>query len=330
VTARALDPAHAGGLRALIAARTGAVYVEFLLAFFPVLVTFLGLIQLSSILCARLVVQHAASRAARAAVVVLDDDPERHGGAARGSLVYDAAPEAAVPAAGGSALARLLQVAPAAPNVARASGRGSARLSAIRWAAYMPLAVLAPSTSLLARRFGLAGSELGSELGNGVRFVLGLVLYNRAAAIVTLRDAPGSRRVVTSAPSHGDVTVHVTYLYYCALPFADRFLCDSLSGLPELLDAGSIARDLSAQIEPGDLGAASEAIGPALRAADGLGRAGELRSLADELRHAELPALLIPLALSGARFRVLHGEATLPNQGACYYPGSSCGQRQRR
>ncbi|MET0412669.1 MAG: hypothetical protein ABW217_15300, partial [Polyangiaceae bacterium] len=291
--------------------------------------TFLGLIQLSSILCARLVVQHAASRAARAAVVVLDDDPERYGGAARGSLVYDAAPEAAVPAADGAALARLLQVAPA-PNVAGARGRGSARLSAIRWAAYMPLAVLAPSTSLLARRFGLAGSELGSDLGSGVRFVLGLLLYNRAAAIVTLRDAPGSGRVTTSAPSNGDVTVHVTYLYYCSMPFADRFLCDSLSGLPELLSAGSLAGDVAAQLEAGDFGAASEAMDPALRAAHRLGGAGELRSLADELRYAELPALLVPLALSGARFRVLHAEATLPNQGACYYRGSSCGREQRR
>lgn len=315
---------RAGELRALLAARAGAVYVEFLLAFFPVLVTFLGLIQLSSILCARLVVQHAASRAARAAVVVLDDDPERYGGAARGSLAYDAATEAA-PVADGGALARLLEVAPA-PNVASASGRGSARLSAIRWAAYMPLAVLAPSTSLLARHFGLASNELG----NGLRFVLGLLLYNRAAAIITLRDAPSSRRVATSVPSNGDVTVHVTYLYYCTLPFADRLLCDSLTGLPELLSAGSIARDVAAQIEAGDLGAASEAMGPALRAADRLGGAGELRSLADELRHAELPALLIPLALSGARFRVLHAEATLPNQGACYYPGSSCGSGQAR
>lgn len=313
--------AHGGGLRALLGAPSGAVYVEFLLAFFPVLLTFLGLIQLSSILCARLVVQHAASRAARAAVVVLDDAPERYGGAARGALAYGSAPETASPAIDASTLARLLQIAQAPPNVAGARRRGSARLSAIRWAAYMPLAVLAPSTSLIARRFGLASNELG----NGARFLLGLLAYNRAAAIVTLREAPASPRVTTNVPSRGDVTVHVTYLYYCAMPFADRFLCDSLTGLPELLSAGSSARDVAAQIEAGGFGAASEATRVALRATEAL-TGGELQSLADELRHAELPALLIPLALSGARFRVLHAEATLPNQGACYYPGSSCGR----
>jgi hypothetical protein len=316
--------AQGNGRASLLEARAGAVYVEFLLAFFPVLVTFLGLVQLSLILSARLVVQHAASRAARAAVVVLDDDPERYGGAARGSLV-DGAAGTSTPATDSGALARLLHVAPAR-NVASTRGRGNARLSAIRWAAYTPLAALAPPTSLVTRYFGLDGSEPG----NGARFVLGLLLYNRAAAIVTLRDAPGSRRLLTNVPSGGDVTVHVTYLYRCAMPFADRVLCDSLTGLPELLSAGSITSEIAARIDAGDLGGAAEALEPALRAADRLGGADELRSLADELRHAELPALLIPLALSGTRFRVLQAEATLPNQGACYYPGSSCGQRQRR
>jgi TadE-like protein len=266
-----------GAARAsLAAAAAGVVYVEFLLAFFPLLVTFLGLLQLALITSARLVVQHAASRAARAAVVVLDDDPERHDGTARGALDDRAQQQTTAPDAASAALSRLLRV-PQGSGARALSRRGGPRLDAIRTAAYLPLAVLAPSPALFGERLGLSLDDLG----NGVRFVLGMLLYNRGAAIVTLREAPGSEVVPMSVPSDGEVTAHVTYLYYCAMPFADRFLCDS----------------------PAELA---------------------LENIGDELRRAESPELLIPLALGGARFRVLSAEATLPNQGACYYPGSSC------
>ncbi len=55
--------------------RSGAVYVEFLIAFLPVFLFFSGLFQLGMIEIADLVTQHAAVTAARAAVVVLPDDP---------------------------------------------------------------------------------------------------------------------------------------------------------------------------------------------------------------------------------------------------------------
>jgi hypothetical protein len=186
----------------------------------------------------------------------------------------------------------------------------------------MPLAVLSPSPDRVAQSLGLGASELG----NGARFVLGALLYGRAAAAVTLRESPGSRHVVTSAASDGDVTAHVTYLYYCALPFADRFLCDSPGDLTGLLATGAVARELAARRGSGDYGAASGAT-PDIRAVSG---SGELTSLSEELRWAENPELLIPLLLGGARFRVISAEATLPNQGACYYPGSSCFKGDRR
>ena len=53
----------------------GVVYVEFLLAFVPLFTLFLGIAQLVLLWGGRLVVGHAASRAARTASVVLDDDP---------------------------------------------------------------------------------------------------------------------------------------------------------------------------------------------------------------------------------------------------------------
>ncbi len=64
----------------------GVVYVEFLIAFFPLLVIFLGICQLALIASARLVVQHAALAAARSAIVVLEDSPDDFGGAGKGKL----------------------------------------------------------------------------------------------------------------------------------------------------------------------------------------------------------------------------------------------------
>jgi hypothetical protein len=59
----------------------GAVYVEFLVAFLPVLVFFMSLVQLADLQAASVVVQHAAFMATRAAIVVLPDDPAHYGGA---------------------------------------------------------------------------------------------------------------------------------------------------------------------------------------------------------------------------------------------------------
>ncbi|MDB4944464.1 MAG: hypothetical protein JWP97_3998 [Labilithrix sp.] len=53
----------------------GAVYVEFLIAFMPVFVFFLCLLQLALLFSARLAVEHAAMTGARAAAVVFGDEP---------------------------------------------------------------------------------------------------------------------------------------------------------------------------------------------------------------------------------------------------------------
>ena len=58
----------------------GAVYVEFLIAFLPIFVLFLSLVQLTLIEMGNLVAKHAAVCAARAAIVVLGDDPQQYGG----------------------------------------------------------------------------------------------------------------------------------------------------------------------------------------------------------------------------------------------------------
>lgn len=59
----------------------GAVYVEFLLTFVPLLLFFGALLQLALLAVGGLMVEHAAVVAARAAVVVLPDDPSFYDGA---------------------------------------------------------------------------------------------------------------------------------------------------------------------------------------------------------------------------------------------------------
>jgi hypothetical protein len=54
----------------------GAVYVEFLIAFMPVFVFFLCILQLALLFGARLMVDHSAVNGARAAAVVFGDRPE--------------------------------------------------------------------------------------------------------------------------------------------------------------------------------------------------------------------------------------------------------------
>jgi Flp pilus assembly protein TadG len=70
-----MPPRHKVGLRE---DRRGAVYVEFLVAFLPMLTLFLSIVQLADLYAAKLVVRHAAYRAARAGAVVFPDDPANY------------------------------------------------------------------------------------------------------------------------------------------------------------------------------------------------------------------------------------------------------------
>jgi hypothetical protein len=69
-----------GPLAEVIRDRRGAVFVEFLIAFLPVQVFFLCLIQLAILYSVRLVTEHAAINGARAAAVVIGDVRTRYGG----------------------------------------------------------------------------------------------------------------------------------------------------------------------------------------------------------------------------------------------------------
>jgi hypothetical protein len=65
-------------MTSLLNERHGAVYVEFLVAFMPLLVLFLCIAQLADLYSGQLVVKHAAYRTARAGAVVFPDDPANY------------------------------------------------------------------------------------------------------------------------------------------------------------------------------------------------------------------------------------------------------------
>ena len=67
----------------LVRDQRGAVFVEQLIAYMPVMFFFMATWQLIDMCAAHLILQRAASAAARAAVVVLPDDPAFYDGVAK-------------------------------------------------------------------------------------------------------------------------------------------------------------------------------------------------------------------------------------------------------
>jgi hypothetical protein len=67
-------------MKGLARAREGAIAVEYLVAFLPVMFFFASVWQIADLYAGHLVVQRAASAAGRAASVVIPDDPFYYGG----------------------------------------------------------------------------------------------------------------------------------------------------------------------------------------------------------------------------------------------------------
>lgn len=79
------------GPRSLRANVRGAVFVEFLIAFIPVWVFFLCVVQLGLLFSVKLVTEHAAVNGARALAVVGGDDPKRYSNEKTNKLVHGGA-----------------------------------------------------------------------------------------------------------------------------------------------------------------------------------------------------------------------------------------------
>ena len=193
-----------------LADTSAAAYVEFLLAFVPLFVLFMGIVQLALLFGARLLVEHAAFRATRAAAVVLDDDPR----------YYDGEPRLDVEGRGARAsdirhrLSRMGvglstgEIGPDEPLDGTLSRRATVELAAAL--------VLLP----LSQKAGLSvDSALGSEgLDEATRDTL------RRLDVRFLATPDGS----DEAPRYGHdahVTVEVIYRYRCSVPVARQLVC---------------------------------------------------------------------------------------------------------
>jgi TadE-like protein len=291
----------------------GAVYVEFLIVFMPVFLLFLGICQAALIGAARFVVQHAANRAARSAVVVLESSPDDFGGAPRGWVSRGSArgsqlPETLLRSFGfevpSTSADRSSSIWDPLASVASASnaiggGQQGARMAPVRFAAYMPLAVLAPLADWLEppKHEGSLGDAL--SISTRARLVTAL-LYNRAGAVVTIQAGPAQDDLaVEPIGRKAPVTVRVTYLYYCSIPVVRTLACKSLAELVGTTPMGMMGLHWLAA--PRDTRTVAQ------------------KRLASFLSLAEDPKLLARLDAAGARFAVLTAETTLPNQGAAYY-----------
>lgn len=165
----------------------GVVMLETMIALPIVLLFCAGISQLALAWTAKLIVQHAAHRAARAAIVVLDGDPANYSDSPQNIISYD---------------------------------NDHPRMSAIRRAAYAPLSVLALPIEELGGPTNLK-SSFKSGLGGALTAALG---YSATTTAITMRS--GEVEMDTFAKD-GAVTVHVAYLFPCRVPFAAAVMCKS-------------------------------------------------------------------------------------------------------
>lgn len=310
----------------------GAAYLEFLLVIIPLLLLFLGTLQFALIGAARLVVQHAASTAARAAAVVLDDDPARYETEERNLLLENVASGTGR----FEAVAQTLEkwVANARNDAVWAfprTNRGSTRLSDIRRAAYLPLSALSPEPERVLRWFQhvlgpAAGESVAGALGNlpEARLLTGLLVYNRAGAAVTFPTGPGGSELrkdpIRFASDEAQVVVRVTYLFHCGVPLVSRLICQTMLQITGALDAAQSTLAQVKSITPEDVLAPRSKL-DAIRQS-----IGERTQAFAELSHAELPALQYLLLPTPARFFVVRAEAVFPNQGTHYKYASELGK----
>ena len=309
------QPTAAG--RTLVADERGAAYVEFLVSFLPLFLMFMGMVQISLAFAGDLVVQHAAVRAARAAAVVLDDDPERYDGQDRLDLGNGTG--TAEDSLGSVALI----VAPlgAVGSLSSAgSPSGGMRMGAIRTAAGAPLMAISPSLSQM-----LGDESVMDAIGaTQERGALGASAYSRSAMAITFPNGQGSSAYRTNFPGgrNTQITTRVTYLFHCGVPLANRILCESYGSL-RLGPAGAAAQQIIQSLGDGTLtwDQAQAQLARIQMSAERSERDGEAIDELSEATSGTAEVIRMASMATGARFKVMRGEATMPLQFARYdYP----------
>lgn len=290
----------------------GAAYVEFLLAFIPLFIMFLGMVQMALMYAGDLVVQHAATTAARAASVVIDDDPRRYGGADRMTVSSPGLTSAE------DAIGSLLRIFGGGGGGVGGFGNSpdGPRMDAIRQAASIPLMAVSPSMDQLVDSDSIR-TAIGSPES---RAATGLAVYNSSAMAVTFPEMPGGTSYRTSFSPGDQAITRVTYLFHCGVPVVNRMMCETYASLrlgPAAAAIAGIVRDL------GDGTLSFDEAMDRLRRADESRRRHERDNPAiDELEAASTNDLMYLTVATGARFKVLRGEASMPVQTARYrFPG---------
>lgn len=283
----------------------GAAYVEFLIAFLPLFTLFLGMVQWALMGAADLVVQHAASRAVRAAVVVLDDDPDRYDGASRREIDHDG------DSSGGSSMANIIGLE-CGGGVGLPGRSGGPRIAAIRQAAGWPLLAIAPSYDQVIE----TDSILTAIDDPACRASNGAGMYNAMAMAVNFPQAPGSSSFRTNFGHGQRITARVTYAYHCGVPLINRLMCESYpalryGALGAIADA--IIRDIADGSIDGEVGRMRLD-----RLALSRDRHARDEEAAEALDSAPQHHMLNVTSLTGSRFKLLEGEASMPLQSARY------------
>ncbi len=320
--------------RTLVRDRGGAVYVEFLLAFIPLFFLFLGMVQMGLVYACDLVVRHAAVTAARAAAVVIDDNPERYDGDTRRIFESDGEQRDTVVR---SVIEAILG---GGGGRSRPPRIDSERYSDIHSAASMPLLPFAPPINMI------WSSPNDENVLNAIgtmpegRAAFGLV-YNEAGLALSFPASPTERdefrsewgepndEGVVDEEEGRQVTARVTYLFHCAVPLANRLMCEDLFAIAYGVDAGRVAQITNAFIR-GDLTFSEfqEELNGLRSSRDRLNRwqprTEELQGSGGEVGIDLLGAMAGISAVFGGpapRFLPIQREATMPLQAAnyCYY-----------
>jgi hypothetical protein len=313
-------------VKGLLPHQRGIVFVEFLIAFTPFFLLFLGTVQLAFLAQAHLIVQHAALRAARTAVITIDDDPYFYAMEARKMLKTRDKPKADPPPAEGAL--NSVSASGQSSKVEGAEEKGGDRLKRIRTAAYLPLSVISPTRQQVARWIPFAASinpalsdrSLAAATGNEPfwRVITGFGVYSRAASAITFPEEPGSASLLdTDSQAFADastVTTRVTFLYPCMVPIVRSLICMNavdMTGLP-----GPIRATLDGLENPSY--ESLEKVCRQWRYSFPQQFRKFMRGL-NELRNAEWPVLLLGIvAHLDEKFVIITKEATLPNHGAPY------------
>ncbi|MEZ4286559.1 MAG: TadE/TadG family type IV pilus assembly protein [Polyangiales bacterium] len=210
--------------RSLIRESRGAIYVEFLVTVVPFLLLFMGMTQMFLAFHARLLVKAAADAAVRSAIVVITDDGPATGDV--NQLNTGGTSSFEVQTLLDMLFDQLKATIDQRSNqfnvgniVDEMTALGDSRMNSVRVAAAKPLLALGRDDNGTDIKSAVGGNGVVGGLDNAVRDLL-----SRTA--VTFRDGPGgAAQENVSVGMNDPVTVRVTFLFRCTVPWAKNILC---------------------------------------------------------------------------------------------------------